>query len=217
MTLACILVACSGDSSTTDAGSDGGVDVVTPDTSTTDSPSDVASDAPDPCASAPTTTFYVNGATGNDTNKGSGAACAFKTISAALTASATAANSTIDIAAGAYGAGETFPLVVNHGRSLVGAGATTTTIQGSSATYNTSGTASFLDTGTHFVTILAGDVIGGTNSLGATTISGLAILPPASVTTPTTNYLGIVCIAGNGPNTGSTPARFQRRTSSSRA
>ncbi|HEY1955184.1 MAG TPA: DUF1565 domain-containing protein [Polyangiaceae bacterium] len=200
------LLACGGDTTTTDGGTDAGAqDVAAPDTSVKDSSGDVALDGPDPCASAPTTTFYVNGSSGNDANKGSGPACAFKTISAALAASASAANATIDVAAGTYGAGETFPLVVDHGRSLVGAGASSTTIQGASSAYNTTNTASFLDTGTHFVTILAGDVMGGADSLGATTLSGLTIVPPSSVTTPTTNYLGVVCIAGNAPDTGTQP------------
>src|SRR5947209_17502993 len=89
--LACVLtlVACGGDTTTTDAGLDTGTqkDVV-PDTVTTDAVNDVGPDAPDPCASAPTTTFYVNASAGNDANKGSGPLCAFKTITAALTASA---------------------------------------------------------------------------------------------------------------------------------
>jgi hypothetical protein len=200
-----LLVACGGDTATTDGGTDASTQDVAQDTNVKDAPADVAPDAPDPCLSAPTTTFYVNASAGNDTNKGSGPACAFKTISAALTASAAASNATINLAAGSYGAGETFPLVVDKGRSLVGAGASTTTIQGSSSSYNTTGTASLLDTGTHFVTILAGDVMGGTKSLGATTLSGFTVLPATSVTTPTANYMGIVCIAGNAPNTGAAP------------
>ena len=47
--------------------------------------------------------------------------------------------------------------------------------------------------------------MGGTNSLGATTISGFTILPAASVTTPTASYMGVVCIAGNAPNIGASP------------
>ena len=207
LSCALVLFACGGDTTNgNDAGPDVSVQDVTQDTSNKDVvANDVAPDAPDPCASAPTTTFYVNAASGNDANKGSGPACAFKTISAALTASNSAPNATINVAAGSYGAGETFPLVVNKGRSLVGAGASSTTIQGSSSTYNTTGTQSLLDTGTHFVTILAGDAMGGTNSLGATTISGFTILPASSVTTPTANYMGLVCIAGNAPNTGTQP------------
>ncbi len=203
----CVLViaGCGGDNATTDGGTDSGVDV-TPDVakdSPTDSSGDVANDAPNPCATAPTTTFYVDAATGNDSNNGAAPSCAFKTITAALTASATHFNATLDLAAGTYGAGETFPIVVDKGRSLVGAGASTTTIQGASSTYNTTSTASFLDSGTHFVTLLVGDVMGGTNSLGATTISGVTVLPPSNITTPTASFLGIACITGNGPNTGS--------------
>ncbi|HEX4513293.1 MAG TPA: DUF1565 domain-containing protein [Polyangiaceae bacterium] len=198
----CLLLACGGSQDTTDGGTDAANDVeVKPDTGV-DASTDTGVDAS--CA-APTTTFYVDATNGSDTNNGGGATCAFKTITAALTASETHYNATIDVAAGTYAAGETFPLVVDHGRSLVGAGAGTTKIQGATtATYNTTNTGSLLDTGTHFVTMLAGDVMGGANSLGATTISGLTVLPPSTVTTPTANYLGIVCIAGNGPNTGAT-------------
>ena len=191
-----------------EASTDGSSEAST-DASTDSGASDAAGDedAPDPCGTAPTTTFYVNAATGSDTNNGAAPGCAFKTITAALAASSgtPSVNATIHLAAGAYGAGETFPLVVDHGRSLVGAGAATTTIQGSSAaSYNTSGTGSLLDTGTHFVTLRAGDAVGGADNLGATTLSGFTVLPAAAVTTPTTNYLGIVCIAGNAPNTGAT-------------
>jgi hypothetical protein len=202
----CVLVVgCGGGTETTDAGPDAGADVFTkPDTGGPDTSTDAPAEA-DPCANAPTTTFYVDAAKGNDANNGAAPSCAFKTISAALTASATHFNATLNVAAGTYGAGETFPIIVDKGRSLVGAGATTTTIQGASSTYNTTNTASFLDTGTHFVTLLAGDVIGGTNSLGATTISGFAILPPSNVTTPTSGFVGVACIAGNAPDTGSTP------------
>jgi hypothetical protein len=198
--LVCVLMACGGSQETTDGGSDASNDVAVKPETGTDASGDTGVDAS--CA-APTTTFYVDGTSGSDTNNGGGPTCAFKTITAALTASATHYNATINVAAGTYGAGETFPLVVDHGRSLVGAGASTTKIQGAStATYNTTNTGSLLDTGTHYVTMLAGDVMGGTNSLGATTISGLTVLPPSTVTAPTTDYLGIVCIAGNGPNTG---------------
>ncbi|HEX7600223.1 MAG TPA: hypothetical protein VF316_01415, partial [Polyangiaceae bacterium] len=172
-------------------------------------------DAPNPCPAAPTTTFYVNATTGNDSNTGAGPACAFKTITAALTASndMTHANATISVAAGTYGVNEVFPLVFNHGRSLVGAGASTTKIQGSSASFNTSNTNSMLDglgadggVSTHFfVTLLVGDILGGPNSLTATTVSGVTVLPASNVTVPTTNYLGMVCLAGNGPNTNLTP------------
>jgi hypothetical protein len=165
-------------------------------------------DAANSCTTAPTTDYYVNAATGVDTNSGGGTACAFKTISAALTASAGASgdNSKIHVAAGTYGAGETFPIVVNHGRSLLGAGAGTTSLQGSSAASVGAGDAgSFLQTGAYFVTMEAGDVIGGTTDFGATTISGITLLPAAAVTSPTANYLGLTCVVGNGPNTGTSP------------
>jgi len=195
---------CGSSTTTNDAGTDASmVSDTGTDASSMDVSTDVAMEA-NPCASAPTLTYYVNTSTGDDTNSGAGPTCAFKTITAALTASAGAThdNATINVAAGTYGAGETFPLIVNHGRSLVGAGASTTSIQGSSSTYTTTGTGSFLDTGTHFLTLLVGDVLGGSNSLGATTISGVTVLPATSITTPTTNYLGMVCLAGNAPNTG---------------
>ena len=195
---ACTL-ACGTTSNTNDAGSDGGADVVSVDAPVEASPGDSGNDASNACATAPTTDFYVNAATGDDTNNGAAPSCAFKTLSAALTASASHASSTIHAAAGSYGAGETFPLVLDKGRSLVGAGASSTTIQGSSSAYNTSSTGSFLDTGTHYVTLLAGD--------GSTTVtvSGFTFLPQSTVTTPTANYLGVVCIAGNAPNTGASP------------
>jgi hypothetical protein len=198
----------SDDSGVNDAG---GKDVSTgQDVTTNDSPiADVAPEA-NPCGTAPTTDFYVNATAGLDSNSGAGPLCAFKTIGAAITASADVtahANATIHLAAGTYGTGETFPLVLDHGRSLVGAGASTTKIQGSSANYNTTNTGSPLDatTANHFVTLIAGDNLGGSNSLGPSTISNLTILPASTVTTPTANYIGLICYAGNGPNTPATP------------
>ncbi len=196
------VVHCVGDSTipVTDAG---GKDVTTDNNVIPDTSTDAIQDA-SPCGASPTTDFYVDTATGNDSNKGSAATCAFKTISAALNASKTAYNATIHVAAGNYAVGETFPLIVDKGRSLVGAGASTTTIEGNSAPYNTTNTGSFLDFGQHYITMIAGDVMGGTNSLGATTIQGVTVIP-ANLTTPTTNYIGMVCYLGNAPNTGTTP------------
>lgn len=217
------------ESAATETGSDGTAmdsstnDVVTADTHTADV---VTADAPDatdatetstdapadqnvsdgnPCATGPTTDFYVDALNGRDTNNGAAPSCAFQTITAALTASSGTAfsNATIHLAPGTYGAGETFPLVLNHGRSLVGAAPGSTKIQGSSANYNTSGTGSFLDTGTHYLTILAGDVM--STAYGLSTISGVSILPSSTISTPTTGYMGIACIAGNAPNTGAAP------------
>ena len=189
------------ESSASDATS---ADVDVGDAEPIDAPLDHAADT-SPCQSAPTTDFYVDSANGNDTSTGAAAGCALKTITAALTASAAHDNATIHLAPGTYSAGETFPLVVNHGRSLVGAGAGSTKIQGSSAAYATSATQSFLDTGVHYVTLIAGDRLGGATTYGRTTLSGFTLLPAAAVTTPTTGYLGLVCIAGNAPNTGTPP------------
>jgi hypothetical protein len=205
--------------------------------STADAPADQAAVDANPCASPPTTDFYVDAANGNDANSGSGPGCALKTITAALTASAGAAfdNATIHLAAGTYSSGETFPLVVNHGRSLVGAGAGSTTIQGSSTAYNTTGTGSFLDTGTHYLSMLAGDFMGGATATdggvaeggstdggssdggssdgggatdyGKTTLNGFTLLPApgdGGATSPITSAMGLACIRGNAPNTGST-------------
>lgn len=181
-----------------DAGSDGSTTPMMDASGTMDGPGDGG------CGAAPTTTFYVNGATGNDANNGGSPTCAFKTISAALAASKSAYNATINVAEGTYSVGETFPLIVDRGRSIIGAGAAKTIIQGSSAPYNTSGTGSFLDYATHFLTMIVGDVMGGAQSLGATTISGVTVLP-ANLMTPTANYIGLACIAGNAPNTGAAP------------
>lgn len=204
--------------------------------STADAPADQAAVDANPCLSLPTTDFYVDATNGNDANSGSGPGCALKTITAALTASAGTAfdNATIHLAAGTYSSGETFPLVVNHGRSLVGAGAGATTIQGSSTSYNTTGTGSFLDTGTHYLTVLAGDFMGGatttdggvaeggstdggsseggasdggTTDYGKTTLSGFTLLPApgdGGAASPITGAMGLACIRGNAPNAGST-------------
>ena len=183
------------------SGSDAATDAAT-DTSVVDSPTG--------CSSAPTTDFYVDQAKGADTNSGGGTACALKTITAALAASANHYNATIHLAAGSYGAGETFPVVVDQGRSLVGAGAATTSITGSSGEFNTKSTGSRFDErdaadSKYFISILAGDLIGGPNNLGATTLSGFTLVPASTVTTATKNYYAIACISGNGPNTGTTP------------
>ncbi len=200
--------------------------------STADAPADQAAVDANPCLTPPTTDFYVDAANGNDANSGSGPACALKTITAALAASSGAAfdNATIHVAAGTYSSGETFPLVVSHGRSLVGAGAGATTIQGSSTSYNTTGTGSFLDTGTHYLTMLAGDFMGGaittdggvaeggvadggsadggTTDYGKTTLAGFTLLPAqgdGAANSPIASAMGLACIRGNAPNTGSTP------------
>jgi hypothetical protein len=163
----------------------------------------------DPCTTAPTSAVYVNGSTGSDSaNNGGAPTCAFKTITAAIAAAP--ANATIHVAAGTYAAGETFPLVLANGRSLVGAGASTTTIQGSSAQYTTSSTNSFFETSTkYFVTILAGDAPGD-GGVAPITVSGFTVLPTATVTSlPPQNsgssYVGLACIQGNGPTIPATP------------
>lgn len=190
------------DATATDAGEDASVTDSGEDTGPADAGEDTAVD---PCVTPPTSVVYVNAATGSDTNTGGSPNCPFQTITAALAASAGPSyiNAKISVAAGTYAAGETFPLVVNHGRSLIGAGAGTTTIQGSSAAYNTSNTKSFLDPGTGYVptyiTILAGDPPSAPG-LVPILISGFSVLPAASVSAPTTGYLGLVCIQGNGPN-----------------
>lgn len=167
---------------------------------------DSGSDAGDPCTSPPKNAVYVNASTGSNSNTGGAPNCALATITAALAASSTAVydNSTIYVAEGTYGAGETFPLVINQGRSLIGAGASTTIIQGSSSSYNTVSTESFLDTGTNYITLLAGDPLtdGG---FAPITISGFTIRPASTLTAPTADYYGLVCIAGNGPDVPAKP------------
>ncbi len=168
-------------------------------------------DAQATCPATATTDYYVDPVSGLDANVGSGGSCPLKTITAALAKSAKAYNATIHLAAGTYAAGETFPLIVDKGRSVKGAGAATTTIQGSSTQYNTLNTGSFLDPivgvdggapNPSFVTILAGDVPGGANNIGTTTISGVTVVPASTVTKPAvgSGYVGIACITGNGPN-----------------
>ncbi len=198
---ALILAGC-GSSSSHHNSADLGVDMASTDLLTTDDltvpdmqPADfnVGDLGTDPCSAAPTDQFYVNGQSGNDSNSGAGPNCALKTITAALAASANSNGATIHLASGSYGPGETFPLVVDHGRSLVGAGANVTQIQGSSAAYKESGTGSFLDAhGPVFVTIVAGD------TSGQSTLSGFTVLPSALLPSPSPGYIGIACDEGNG-------------------
>ncbi|HEX4517463.1 MAG TPA: DUF1565 domain-containing protein, partial [Polyangiaceae bacterium] len=160
-----LLARCVGgdDTSTVDGGQDSSI----PDNNVADvaPPQDAGSDSGGNCTSAPTTDFYVDPVGGSDSSSGAGTTCALKTITAALTKSSTNFNATLHLGAGTYGPGETFPLVVDKGRSLVGAGASTTKIQGSSAAFNTKNTASFLDglgpdggvSTNYFVTVIAGD------------------------------------------------------------
>jgi hypothetical protein len=208
-----VLARCVGgdDTNTSDAGKDSSIpDNNVPDTAP---PQDSGPDGSGNCTTAPTTDFYVDPVAGSDSASGAGASCALKTITAALTKSSSNYNAILHLAAGTYGPGETFPLIVDKGRSLVGAGASTTKIQGSSAAFNTTNTGAFLDGAqtadaglSHFfVTMIAGDTMGGSNNLGATTISGVTILPAANITTPTAQYVGLACLAGNGPATGTTP------------
>jgi titin len=81
-----------------------------------------------PASAAPscTTTCFVNGATGSDSNSGTTAGTALATVNAALTQ--VSAGGTIVVAAGTY----TEQLVVNKAVTITGAGQATTIIQGPS-------------------------------------------------------------------------------------
>ncbi len=103
---------------------------------------------------------------------------------------------TIHIAAGMYATGETFPLVVRKGISLVGAGATTTTIKGTGL-LDHSAAGGALNGTTYNVTILTGD------QTGTSTISGLTVTNTLSAATA--GYLGVFCDQGNAANTQTTP------------
>ena len=142
------------------------------------------------------TDFYVD-ATSFAGGTGS-AACPYKTITAALTAAnaSTGANKVIHIAAGMYATGETFPLVVRKGISLAGAGASSTTIQGTGA-LDHSAAGGALNGAAYNVTILTGD------QTGTTTLSGLTITN--TLTVATASYLGVFCDQGNAANTISAP------------
>ncbi|HEX6839776.1 MAG TPA: DUF1565 domain-containing protein, partial [Polyangia bacterium] len=152
------------------------------------------------CAALPANSsdFYVD-ATSFAAATGT-ATCPFTTISAALTAAnaSTAANKTIHVAAGTYDAalGETFPLTVRQGISLVGAGAATTTIKGTGLLNHGTAGGTINDT-TLNVTILTGD------QTGTSTISGFTIT--STLTTPTASYLGVFCDQGNAANTQTAP------------
>lgn len=74
------------------------------------------------------TTYYVNASTGNNTNNGTSSGTAFKTITKALSVAVNA--DVINVAAGTYQTGETFPIEMVSGVTLTGtAGALTTIIQ----------------------------------------------------------------------------------------
>lgn len=78
-------------------------------------------------AATAATTHYVNGSTGLDTNPGTSGS-PFKTITHAV--AVTVSGDTISVAAGTYNPtlGESFPITVPSGVQLIGAGASTTTI-----------------------------------------------------------------------------------------
>lgn len=142
------------------------------------------------------TDFYVDatsfaGATGTAT-------CPFTTITAALTAAnaSSATNKKIHVAPGTYAAGETFPLTVRGGISLLGAGAATTTIQGTGALNHGTAGGTFNDTSLN-VTIVTGD------QAGTSTISGFTITN--TLATPMGGYLGVFCDQGNAANTQTAP------------
>ena len=150
------------------------------------------------CAALPANSsdFYVDAtsfaaATGTST-------CPFTTISAALTAAnaSTATTKTIHVAPGTYAAGETFPLVLRKGISLVGAGAATTTIKGTGALDHSTAGGSINGT-SYNVTILTGD------QTGTSTISGFTITN--TLMAPMGGYLGVFCDQGNAANTQAAP------------
>jgi hypothetical protein len=58
------------------------------------------------------TTYFVNTATGNNSNNGTSSGTAFKTITKAL--SVAVSSDVINVAAGTYQAGETFPLNIDR-------------------------------------------------------------------------------------------------------
>lgn len=132
----------------------------------------------------PTTYFgpyYVNATTGLDTNVGSSAA-PFKTITRGLTAAAGLGSATsVNVAAGSYSVGETFPLKMANNVTLIGAGAATTTISGS-AGYTTAG-------GTYWNTTLVIPA-GVTTTVSGFTVSGaidVQVIVDASTLAAATN------------------------------
>lgn len=195
-----------------DGRADGGADG--PSDGRADRATDAATDgrADGGCTSAPSTDFYVNATTGEDDAGapwGGDPSCPFKTITAALSASENHFNSAIHLAAGKYGAGEMFPLIVDRGRSLLGAGAQATIIEGSSGAFEMQSTGSVLDGTPANITVVAGDALGGPQQLTATQLSGLTLLPDATIKAPTGSYMGLVCTIGNGPaGYSSGPATF---------
>jgi hypothetical protein len=145
-----------------------------------------------PCVAPPVpetrSDFWVNaGATGSASGS---LGCPYPTVTAALAAagSSTAAQKTIHLLPGTYGAGETFPLIVRNGISIDGAATATTLIQGQGA-WNGALAHSQAD-GTYQVTIVIGSDGGAANGL-----SNLTLQP-----SPTgAGALGVYCDRGNAP------------------
>ena len=87
-------------------------------------------------ASSAGTNFYVNVATGSDTNDGLTPATAYKTLAAAMTNAQLYVNDVVNVAAGVYSSGimsadnKKYRVVVPEGVTLLGAGADVTTIEG---------------------------------------------------------------------------------------
>ena len=82
------------------------------------------------------TNFYVNVATGSDTNDGLTPTTAYKTLAAAMTNAQLCVNDVVNVAAGVYSSGtmaadgKKYRVVVPEGVTLLGAGADVTTIEG---------------------------------------------------------------------------------------
>jgi hypothetical protein len=131
--------------------------------------------------------FYVDGAAGAVATGSQG--CPYKTIADALAAAtqSSAAQKTIHIAAGTYSTAETFPIVLRQGISLVGAGATTTTITGEGL-WNGATAHSQQDA------MVKTTIVVGSDGNATNTISGLTLLPAS-----TSGAYGVFCDRGNAP------------------
>jgi hypothetical protein len=120
--------------------------------------------------------------------------CPFQRLTEAI-AAATASSATgvtVHVAAGHYGAQESFPLFLRKGISLDGAGSTKTIIEGTSMLDRSNVGGQLANS--YQVTLVVGDAAAARTS----TISNLTVR--SSLSTPAAGYLGILCDQGNAPD-----------------
>jgi hypothetical protein len=159
---------------------------------------------PSPVPEARSDLYVKAGFSGGNGDPG----CPLGTVTAGLAAAtATSATSpTVHVGAGSYSAGESFPLVIRNGISLVGDGLSSTFIKGSGNWVGDS--YPFNQMASYSVTIVIGSDSRPSPSPTVTNRLKGVTVQPGGITMPTSYYYGVMCDRGNavGGTVAMTPA-----------